>query len=116
MATTRAGRGRPTTKTRGNLRAVPTGTKATTPRKRAAAKPKTVAEAAKGSQLELLEALRARVAKTIDSDSCPPRDLAALTRRLQEITREIAALKLAAEQEAKEKDAPPDEALDAASL
>jgi hypothetical protein len=58
-----------------------------TPRK------KSVTEAAStGTHRELLVALRDRVASTVADPNCPPRDLAALSRRLQEIAKEIAAL------------------------
>jgi hypothetical protein len=67
------------------LRAVSPGEKA--PRK------KSVTEAAAcGTHLELLAALRDRVAAAVADPNCPPRDLAALTRRLQEIAKEIAVL------------------------
>ncbi|ORV88540.1 hypothetical protein [Mycobacterium gordonae] len=36
--------------------------------------------------------MRERVAKAVSSPDCPPRDLAALTRRLQEIAKEIEVL------------------------
>jgi hypothetical protein len=53
-------------------------------------KPLTLAEAAaKGSHRDLLVAMRTRIAATIQDPKCPPRDLAALSRRLQEIAREI---------------------------
>jgi hypothetical protein len=45
--------------------------------------------AASGSHRDLLVAMRSRVAKTIEDPKCPPRDLASLTRRLQDIAREI---------------------------
>lgn len=50
------------------------------------------AAASSGSQRELLLALRARIATDIDSPNTPPRDLAALSRRLLEIAKEIEAL------------------------
>lgn len=54
---------------------------------------KSVSEAAEGGdRRELLVALRSRVAKDIDDAETPPRDLAALTRRLQEIAKEIDAI------------------------
>lgn len=57
------------------------------------AKPKTILEAAEsGSRRELLVALRRRIAKTINSEECPPRDLASLSRRLMEIESEINAI------------------------
>lgn len=55
-----------------------------------------------GDQLELLVAMRKRVAETVQDPDCPPRDLASLTRRLQEIAREIDALEAKAKQEADE--------------
>lgn len=73
---------------RQRLRAVKTGEatpKATPVRK-------TVAQAAKsGQQRELLVAMRDRIAETLSGD-CPPRDLASLSKRLQDIARDIAAL------------------------
>lgn len=57
------------------------------------AKPKTVTQAAdKGSHRELLVAMRDRVAKAVEDPNTPARDLAALTRRLLEIAREIEAI------------------------
>ena len=54
-----------------------------------------VAEAAQsGDRLELLVAMRDRIAKTISDPDCPPRDLASLTRRLQDIAKEIDVLEL----------------------
>lgn len=52
----------------------------------------TVDQAARdGSDLELLMAMRDRVADQVADVTCPPRDLAALTRRLEEIRKQIAA-------------------------
>lgn len=48
--------------------------------------------AAEGSRLDLLVAMRARVAAAVEDANTPPRDLAALTRRLLEIANEIAAI------------------------
>jgi len=57
-----------------------------------------VTEAASdGSRLELLVAMRARVASAVEDPNTPPRDLAALTRRLLEIANEIAAIEAQAE-------------------
>ncbi|MFT3871077.1 MAG: hypothetical protein QM714_00290 [Nocardioides sp.] len=54
------------------------------------APPKTVTQAAAtGTHRELLVAMRDRIAKAVEDPKCPPRDLAALTRRLHEIAREI---------------------------
>lgn len=56
---------------------------------------KSVADAASsGDRYELLVAMRDRIAKTISDPDCPPRDLASLTRRLQDIAREIDLLDL----------------------
>lgn len=57
------------------------------------ASPKTVSQAAdSGSQRDLLVAMRTRIARTIEDPKCPPRDLAALSRRLMDIAREIETL------------------------
>lgn len=64
--------------------------RAVAPGERAKRKPATVAEAASsGDHRELLVAMRGRIAETVSDPKCPPRDLAALTRRLQDIAREI---------------------------
>lgn len=47
--------------------------------------------AAEGSDLELLMAMRERVASAVADPDCPPRDLASLTRRLDEIRKQIVA-------------------------
>lgn len=72
--------------------------------------------AAEGSHLELLEAMRDRVAKTVEDVNTPARDLAALTRRLMEITKEIEAIEAALKQEADESADVEDEDLDAEAL
>lgn len=64
---------------------------------------KTITEAAAaGDQKVLLVALRERVAKAVEDPNCPPRDLAALSRRLQEIGRDIEAIEARERQEASE--------------
>lgn len=63
----------------------------------------TVEEAAQsGDHRALLVAMRTRIATTVAHPDCPPRDLAALTRRLQDIAREIEALDARAEEAARE--------------
>jgi hypothetical protein len=63
--------------------------------------PKSVTEAAAtGTQRELLVSLRTRVAEAVEDPNCPPRDLAALSRRLQELSKEIAAIDAREAQEA----------------
>ncbi len=74
--------------TRASLRAV---TSANAPGKTVA--PKSIADAAKsGTQRELLVAMRDRIATTADRSDCPPRELAALTKRIADIVKEIDAL------------------------
>lgn len=59
-----------------------------------------VAQAAEsGDHRSLLVAMRERIAVTVSNPDCPPRDLAALTRRLQDIAKEIESLDLKAKQE-----------------
>ena len=71
-----------------SLRAVGRNEKA--PRKPVA---KTVTKAASdGSRRDLLVAMRARVATAVEDPNTPARDLAALTRRLMEIAKDIDAL------------------------
>lgn len=95
------------------LRAVRAGEKPAKP----PVKPMSVAEAAKsGDHRALLVAMRERVAKAVADVDCPPRDLAALTRRLQEIAKEIESIDLRAKEEAKEGGAVPDEEWDAEAL
>jgi hypothetical protein len=94
------------------LRAVTPDEKAPAPQRRL-----TVAQAAeKGSQRDLLVAMRERVATAVQDPNCPPRDLAALTRRLQEIAREIEAIDARVEEEAAESGVVADEAWDSQAL
>lgn len=52
--------------------------------------PKTVPEAAKsGTPRELLVAMRDLVAEALIKPNCPPREFTALTKRLQDIVRDI---------------------------
>ena len=53
--------------------------------------------ASEGTRLELLVAMRSRVASAVEDPNTPPRDLAALTRRLLEIANEIATIEAQAE-------------------
>ena len=55
--------------------------------------PKSVTEAAKsGTTRELLSAMRARIAEAVEDPNTPARDLAALTKRLVEVVRDIEAI------------------------
>lgn len=78
----------------------------------------TVAQAAaSGDHRSLLIAMRERIAKTVSDPECPPRDLAALTRRLQDISKEIESMDLRAREEGSDADdVIADEALDASAL
>lgn len=59
-----------------------------------------VAKAAEsGDRRALLVSMRERIARTVSDPDCPPRDLAALTRRLQDISKEIEAMDLRAKRE-----------------
>ena len=67
-------------------------------------KPKSIVQAAEeGSRLELLRALRLRLARAVQDPECPPRDLAALTRRLDDLAKQVEGLELAAQQEDRER-------------
>jgi hypothetical protein len=77
----------------------------------------TVAQAAAtGDQRKLLVAMRERIAQAVAAADCPPRDLASLTRRLQDISKEIAAIDHRTKQEAREGGVAPDESIDAAAF
>ena len=96
--------------TRKPLRAVGPGETAERP-------PRTVTEAAKaGTTRELLVAMRDRVAKDVQNENTPARDLAALTKRLMEIVRDIEAIDARAAEEARESGVTADEAWDAEAL
>jgi hypothetical protein len=58
--------------------------------------------AASGSHRDLLVAMRERIARTVSDPDCPPRDLAALTRRLQDIAKEIEIIDQRARQQSEE--------------
>jgi hypothetical protein len=83
--------------------------RAVAPGEKAARRPRTVTEAADcGTQRDLLVTMRARVATAVEDPNTPARDLAALTRRLLEIAREIEAIDARAAEEADESDSVPD--------
>lgn len=95
-----------------NLRAVAPDEKPAKP-----AKKLTVTQAAEsGNHRALLAAMRERIAKAVSDPNCPPRDLAALTRRLQDIAKEIEAIDLAEKQEADSGGTAQDEAFDASAI
>ena len=52
--------------------------------------PKTITQAASsGTYRELLVAMRDRIAKAVEDPNCPSRDLASLSRRLHELSKDI---------------------------
>lgn len=98
-----------------NLRSVALGETPAKPKARP--RPKTITQAANvGTERELLVALRSRLAKSVEDSGTPARDLAALSRRLREVDKDIRAIDAAAQQEADERDEAADEAFDAEAL
>jgi hypothetical protein len=81
-------------------------------------KKKSVVEAAQdGTDLELLVAMRDRIAEDLDSRSTSARDLAALSKRLMELQREIKVQEERQQQEDKGSGgAVPDEDFDASAI
>ena len=80
-------------------------------------RPKTVTEAAKdGTHRDLLVAMRERVARAVEDSTTPARDLAALTRRLMELARDIEAIDARAAEEAGEGGDVQDGEFDAAAI
>ena len=71
------------------------------PDEKAPTPPSTVTEAASsGTTRDLLVTMRDRVAKDVENANTPARDLAALTKRLLEIVRDIEAIDARSKQEA----------------
>ena len=94
-----------------NLRAVKPGDAPPAPP--ADKKAKTITQAAAdGDHLALLRAMRARLAEAVEDPTCPPRDLAALTRRLDDVAKQIKAAEDAARQEAEEAEGAEDDSWD----
>ena len=61
--------------------------------------------------------MRERIAQAVSDPGCPPRDLAALTRRLQDVSKEIEAIDLRAKEDgADAADVAEDEAVDPATF
>lgn len=79
--------------------AAPKKLRAVEPGEKPAVKMSVAQAAASGDHRSLLVAMRERIATTVSNPDCPPRDLAALTRRLQDISKEIEALDLRAREE-----------------
>lgn len=79
--------------------------------------PKTVTEAAgSGTTRELLVAMQTRIAEAVEDKNTPARDLASLTKRLMEVTRDIEAIDAREKQEGERGGPVPDEAFDAAAI
>jgi ribosome-binding protein aMBF1 (putative translation factor) len=93
------------------LRAVAVGE--TAPRKI----PSTVSDAAEnGTTRDLLVTMRARIAKAVEDQNTPARDLAALTKRLVEVVRDIEAIDAREKQEAQRDADVADESFDASAI
>jgi hypothetical protein len=90
------------------LRAVDPGETAVKPKKL------TVVQAATEGHRELLVALMARVAAAVQSPSCPPVALAALSRQLTSISKELSVLDARVDDEVGEAASVPDEVWDGA--
>jgi hypothetical protein len=91
--------------------------RAVTPSDKPASKQSVAQAAESGDRRSLLVAMRDRIAQTVANPECPPRDLAALTRRLQDIAKDIEAIDLRAKQEgADANDVAADEDWDASAL
>lgn len=72
--------------------------------------------ASSGDSLKILYAMRDKIAEAIDGDRCPPRDLAPLMRRLQDICEKIDSLEERAKQEGSSDNATQDTAWDPTSI
>lgn len=81
------------------MAAVRKGLRAVEPGERTVRKLTVAEAAASGDHRALLVSMRERIAQTVSNPDCPPRDLAALTRRLQDIAKEIEAIDLRAKEE-----------------
>lgn len=76
-----------------------------------------VAEAAaSGDHRALLVAMRERIAQAVSAPDCPPRDLAALTRRLQDIAKEIEGIDARASEEGDDAEVVSDGEFDASAV
>ena len=81
------------------------------------APPKSITEAAdSGTTRELLVAMRARIAKAVEDPNTPARDLAALTKRLVEVVRDVEAIDAREAQEATKRGDATDGAFDASAI
>jgi hypothetical protein len=79
--------------------------------------PRTLADAvADGTELELLELALARVATALDDPKCPAPAIASLTRRLQDLRKDIAAMRAASVEEGNGPADSPDTGFDAAAI
>ena len=82
-----------------------------------ATRPMTILEAVDaGDRLAELVAMHRRIAKAVQSEDTAARDLAALSRRQIEISKEIESLRRLADEEAAENAVSADEEFDAAAL
>jgi hypothetical protein len=79
--------------------------------------PTTVTDAAaNGTPRDLLVTMRARIAEAVEDQNTPARDLAALTKRLVEVMRDIEAIDAREKQEAQRNADVIDETFDASAI
>jgi hypothetical protein len=77
----------------------------------------TVDEAAEqGDELDLQYAMRRRLAKAIADEDCPKRDLAALSRRLEDVVAKIKLLEAAVAEEEVDRASAADDSFDASAI
>lgn len=78
---------------------------------------KSITEAAEsGTTRELLVAMRLRIAKAVENDDTPARDLAALTKRLTEVVRDIEAIDAREADNKPDSDGPVDDTFDSSAV
>lgn len=79
--------------------------------------PKSITEAADtGTTRELLVSMRTRIAQAVENQNTPARDLAALSKRLIEVVRDIEAIDARDEQESAKRDGVTDGRFDATAI
>ena len=80
-------------------------------------KPKTVSDAAdNGTTRELLVAMRTRIAEAVEDKNTAARDLAALTKRLVEVVRDIEAIDARGSEESADDDVSDDAPFNASAI
>jgi hypothetical protein len=72
--------------------------------------------AEQGDELDLQYAMRRRLAKAIADEDCPKRDLAALSRRLEDVVAKIKLLEAAVAEEEVDRASAADDSFDASAI